>query len=59
MSCHLDLSLWRRATNSRRTRRPFFFKCDEACGGWIDMRDLGAVLDHEEPLPHPVSDQAQ
>jgi hypothetical protein len=24
------------------------------CGhrrGWLDMRDLGAVLDHEEPLP--------
>jgi hypothetical protein len=35
-----------------------FWKC-EACGGWIDMRDLGAVLDHEEPLPHPTCDQAQ
>ena len=35
-----------------------FFKC-EACGGWFDMRDLGAVLDHEEPLPHPVENQAQ
>jgi hypothetical protein len=35
-----------------------FHKC-EACGGWIDMRDLGAVLDHEEPLPHPTCDQAQ
>jgi hypothetical protein len=23
------------------------------------MRDLGAVLDHEEPLPHPACDQAQ
>ena len=23
------------------------------------MRDLGAVLDHEEPLPHPVENQAQ
>ena len=23
-----------------------FFRC-EACRGWIDMRDLGAVLDHE------------
>jgi len=21
------------------------------------MRDLGAVLDHEESLPHPASDQ--
>jgi len=28
-------------------------------GGWIDMRDLGAVLDHEGPLPHPVEDRAQ
>jgi len=27
--------------------------------GWFDMRDLGAVLDHEEPLPHPACDQAQ
>jgi hypothetical protein len=35
-----------------------FHKC-EACGGWFDMRDLGAVLDHEEPLPHPAQDQAQ
>jgi hypothetical protein len=23
------------------------------------MLDLGAVLDHEEPLPHPAGDQAQ
>jgi hypothetical protein len=28
----------------------------EACGDWFDMRDLGAVLDHEEPLPHPMGD---
>jgi hypothetical protein len=27
--------------------------------GWFDMRDLGAVLDHEEPLPHPVEDRQQ
>jgi hypothetical protein len=36
-----------------------FFKCDEACGSWIDMRDLGVVLDHEGPMPHPVEDRAQ
>lgn len=24
-----------------------------ACGGLIDCRDLGAVFDHEGPLPHP------
>ena len=35
-----------------------FFKC-EMCGGFFDMRDLGAVLEHEEPLPHPAGDQAQ
>jgi hypothetical protein len=35
-----------------------FWKC-EACGSWFDMRDLGAVLDHERPLPHPACDQVQ
>jgi hypothetical protein len=33
-----------------------FFRC-EAFRGWIDMRDLGAVLDHEGSLPHPRCDQ--
>jgi hypothetical protein len=32
------------------TEAEHFWKC-EACGGWFDMRDLGAVLDHEGPLP--------
>jgi hypothetical protein len=27
--------------------------------GWFDIRDLGAVLDHEEPLPHPVEHRQQ
>ena len=27
--------------------------------GVVNARDLGAVLDHEEPLPHPASDQVQ
>jgi hypothetical protein len=31
----------------------YFLKC-EACGGWIDLRHLGSVIDHEGPLPHPV-----
>jgi hypothetical protein len=26
---------------------------------WFDMRDLGAMFGHEEPLPHPASDQVQ
>jgi hypothetical protein len=29
-----------------------FYKC-EACGAWVDCRDLGMVFDHEAPLPHP------
>jgi hypothetical protein len=33
------------------TEAEHFWKC-EACGGYFDMRDLGAVFDHEEPLPH-------
>jgi hypothetical protein len=36
----------------------YFWKC-ETCGGWFDMRDLGAVLDHKEPLLHPSGDQTQ
>jgi hypothetical protein len=35
-----------------------FIKC-EACGGWIDCRDLGSVFDHEGPLPHPAADRPQ
>ena len=26
-----------------------------ACGGYFDMRDLGAVCEHEGPLPHPAT----
>jgi hypothetical protein len=29
------------------------------CGGWIDFSDLGSVLDHAGPLPHPAIDQPQ
>jgi len=25
---------------------------------WFDMRDLGPMFGHEEPLPHPACDQA-
>jgi hypothetical protein len=35
-----------------------FIKCP-LCGGLVDMRDLGQVLDHEGPLPHPAQDQPQ
>jgi hypothetical protein len=27
--------------------------------GCFDMRDFGAVLDHDESLPHPACDQVQ
>ncbi len=27
--------------------------------GWFDIRDLGAVLDQRNPLPHPACDQLQ
>jgi hypothetical protein len=32
-----------------------FWKC-ELCSGYFDMRDLGAMLEHEEPVPHPVEE---
>jgi hypothetical protein len=35
-----------------------YFRCP-ACGGYFDARDLGWIEDHEGPLPHPASDQAQ
>ena len=35
-----------------------FYQC-EACGGWIDKRDLGQVLEHEGPLPNPPQDNPQ
>lgn len=33
-------------------------RCPE-CGGWIDVSDLGSVVDHAGPLPHPAIDQPQ
>jgi hypothetical protein len=36
----------------------YFFK-SEACGGWSDLRDLGSVLGHDGPLPHPAGDKPQ
>ena len=35
-----------------------FIRCP-ARGGCIDCRDLGQVLEHEGPLPHPLQDQPQ
>ena len=33
-----------------------FIQCP-ACDGWIDMRDLGQVVEHAGPLPHPSQDR--
>jgi hypothetical protein len=35
-----------------------FIKCP-ACGGWIDCRDLGQVIEHFGSLPHPAQDKPQ
>jgi hypothetical protein len=35
-----------------------FIQCP-TCGGWIDCRDLGQVLEHEGPLPHSAQDKPQ
>jgi len=32
---------------------------DHECGGWIDVSDLGAVVDDSRALPHPAIDQPQ
>lgn len=33
-----------------------FYQCAE-CGGWVDMRDLGSVFDHEPGGSHPATDK--
>jgi hypothetical protein len=35
-----------------------FIRCPD-CGTWIDMRDLGQVLEHQGPVPHPKQDRPQ
>jgi hypothetical protein len=40
------------------TEADHFGNCP-VCRAYLDMRDLGAVLEHEEPLPHPVEDRQQ
>jgi hypothetical protein len=32
-----------------------FMRCP-ACGGVLDMRNLGAAVAHHGPLPHPAED---
>ena len=33
-----------------------FYRC-KVCGGLVDKRDLGAVLDHEPGGSHPAEDK--
>jgi hypothetical protein len=35
-------------------RREITERWCELCGAWIEYRDLGKVLAHEGPLPHPA-----
>jgi hypothetical protein len=35
-----------------------FTQC-ATCDGYFDMRDLGQVMEHEGPLPHPTRDKPQ
>ena len=48
----------KRVGGEPKHEREHFMKCPE-CGGWIDMRDLGRVLEHHGPPPHPQQDQPQ
>src|SRR3954467_6159670 len=35
-----------------------YARCEQ-CGGWIDVRDIGAILDHKKPLSHRAQDKPQ
>jgi hypothetical protein len=48
--------LGKRLGDSTKSDAEHFIRCP-TCGGWIDCRDLGQVLEHEGPLPHPPQDQ--
>jgi hypothetical protein len=59
-----DTPIRRAEIIGERTDRPaaseaeHFMQC-AVCGGYFDMRDLGQVLEHEGPLPHPAQDKPQ
>jgi hypothetical protein len=63
-SCNEVMKVPRGEYRSERVDQPAadereHFECCPACGGWIDLRNLGQVLDHAGPLPHPPEDQPQ
>jgi hypothetical protein len=39
-----------------RTETDHFMKCP-GCGAWFDMRDLSAVFEHTDELPHRPENQ--
>jgi hypothetical protein len=41
-----------------RTEAEHFAQCP-LCGGYVDMRDLVCMEEHQQPLPHPACDRAQ
>jgi hypothetical protein len=51
---YLDKRLW----HFPKEAADNYIRCPD-CGGWIDVSDLGFVVDHSGPLPHPAIDQPQ
>jgi hypothetical protein len=47
------------ATGADECRNASFRERSRIGGGWIDIRDLAQVLEHEGPLPHPAKDRPQ
>jgi hypothetical protein len=41
-----------------KSEAEYYIRCP-ACGAYVDMRDLGRVLEHEGPLPHPGQHRTQ
>ena len=51
-------SIGQRLGGEPESEADHYMRCP-ACGGYFDMRDLGQVLEHEGPLPHPAQDKPQ
>lgn len=41
-----------------RSEAEHFIQCP-LWGGYVDIRDLAQVLEHDRPMPHPPQDRAQ
>lgn len=53
-----SLYIGKRRGDPQADEAEHYYQCAE-CGGWVDMRDLGSVFDHEPGGSHPASDKAQ